>query len=103
MDFRDTFFAETTPLQPERIQSVRVSIASRGGFGKRQHIARDGRSSTNIGMRSYPDELVYRTQRADYRPLFYRHVSTQRRRIRQDHMIPDLAIVSDVGIRHDQG
>src|SRR5437899_6064491 len=54
-------------------------------------------------MRSDADKLVHRSQRREYRPFFYNHVSGKGRAVHQHGVIADLAIVADMQVGHDEG
>ena len=53
-------------------------------------------------MRADAHELVHWAQRANCGPVFDCNVASECGGIGHDHMVPDCAIVCDVGIGHDQ-
>ncbi len=102
VDFANTFLAETPALKPNRVQPVRTSISGSRSLGKGQNIARNGRATTNERVRPDANKMVYRTESANRCPLLNSNVAAESRCVSQNDVVPDLAIVSDVRVSHNQ-
>src|SRR5208282_5478068 len=100
MDFVNALLAETTALEPNRIQPICARIAGSGSFGKGKNIAGNGGSAANKRVRSNANKMVYRTQRAHLGPLPDGDVAAESRGIGQNDVVADHAIMRDVGVRH---
>src|SRR6266446_4235615 len=102
MNFPDPRFRESPPLQTYSVQSISVGSALGGCPREWQHIPRYGCAPADEGMRSYPHEVVYGAQCSNVSPVFHGYMPAQRRRVCHDDVTPNLAIMRNVGIGHDQ-
>ena len=102
VNFADSLLAETAALEANRIQSVGMGVAGRRSLGKGKHVARDGGPTSDIGMGSDANVLMYGAKRAHHRPFFYGHVAAQGCGVGQDDVIADYAIVSHMSVGHDE-
>src|SRR3954462_10887442 len=102
MKLLQAVFTESSPLQANFVQPVRMRFPFRAGNGKRQHVLCDHRAAADVSMPPDPHKLMHRRQRADDGPLLDRHVSRERGSIDQHGVVPYEAVVPDMGISHDQ-
>src|SRR5580692_4706734 len=102
MNLMNSVLAESTAFQADRIQPISACVTRSGGLGKRKNIASDGGPAANKRMRANANKVMDRAKRTHRGPLFHGDVTTKSRRIGQDYMVADHAIVSDVGVSHDQ-
>src|SRR5271157_475230 len=98
MNFPDSFFRESPPLQTHGIQSIGVRSALGGRLRKWQHIPRYGGAPADESMRPNPHEVMHRAQRTDRCPVSHGYVPAERSRVRHDDVAPNLAIVRNVRI-----
>ena len=102
MNFANPLLAETTAFESYRVQPIRPSIARGRSFREGKHIAGNGRPATDERVRADANKMVHRTKRADLRPLLHLHVAAQGRRVGQNNVIADFAIMRDVRLSHNQ-
>ena len=102
VELANAFLGEAAPLQSDGIQPIGMRATLGRGFGKRQHIARNGCAAADKSIFSDAHKVMHRAQRSHRRPVFYYHVPSERRRVGHDYVIADLAIVRNVRIGHDQ-
>src|SRR5437588_4947000 len=102
MNFADAFFAEAAALEAYGIQSISAGATFGGGFREGKNVAGNCRPATNKCVSADAHEVVHRAQRAHCGPILDDDMATQGRRVGHDYMISDYAVVSDVGVGHDQ-
>lgn len=98
----DALFTKSLAFEPDSVETIGMSIASGSSFRKGQDIAGDGCSASDEGMGADVDKVMYRAKRADDGMIVDDYVPAERGRIRHDDVVSDLAIVRDVGVRHDE-
>src|SRR5438445_7480641 len=103
VNLADAVFGETAALEASGVQSVGMGVAGGGSFREGENISRNGCSSTNERVRANSNEMVHGTERADHSPFFDDNMAAQSCGIGQDDVITDYAVVSNVGVGHDQG
>ena len=94
--------AEAGTLQADAIEAVRVGLALGGSQREGQNILGDGGATAYVGMLPDTAELVHRAERTDTGIVLHRDVAGQGGAIGQDAMVADGAVVTDVGVGHDQ-
>ncbi len=102
VNLADTVFAEAAPLQSDSVEAVGMGVSRGRGFGKRQNVPRDRSAAADEGVSSNADEVMHRAKRSHHSPLSDRDVPSQGRGIGEDDVVPDLAIMRDVGVGHHQ-
>lgn len=98
----DALGREAATLKPDGVSAIGAIFARGAGLGKWQDVLSDDGAAADVGMSSDTDELVNRAESADDSPLFDSDVSGERGGVGHDDVVSDEAIVSDVGIGHDE-
>src|SRR4029078_6560557 len=91
----------TDPLQPYRILPIAARVVSNGA-GVGQRVFHHDRESADEGVPANPAELVYAGIRTQRDVVLDKHVTGQRSSICEYHVIPDAAVMGNVGLCHEQ-
>src|SRR5215469_11292462 len=102
MNLPDALSAESAALEAHGIQTISVCVPSRHCLRKWQHVLGNRCPAAYKRIGADVHEVVYRTQSTHRGPFVDGHMAAQGRGIRQDHVIPDDAVVRNMRIRHDQ-
>src|SRR5579859_767732 len=102
MNLPNPLFSKPPPLQPHRIQSISMRPALGRSLRKRQHIPSNRRPPANKSVRPNPHKMMHRTQSPHRGPVSHRDMPAQSRRVRHNNVAPNLAIMRNMRIRHDQ-
>jgi hypothetical protein len=102
VNFANTFFAEAAAFEPNSVQSKSAGAAFGGGFGERKDVAGDRRSAADEGVSADAHEVVHRAQRTNRGPILDDDVAAQGRGVGHDYVVADRAVVSDMGVSHDE-
>lgn len=102
MDLGDALFGEPFTLETDGVQAISVGVAGGCGFRKGQNIAGDGRATSDERIGADMHEMMHGTKRADNGVILDDNMTAEGRGVCHDYIIPDLAIMRDVGISHDQ-
>jgi hypothetical protein len=97
----DRVFRISTPFHPDSVQAVTLRVISLNDRKRRCIFYDNGISSDE---RFVPDatELVYAGVRSDICAVGDLDMTGERRRIRHDDLVAELAVVSYVGLRHKE-
>ena len=102
VNLANAVFAEATAFEADGIQSVGTGATFGGGFREGKDVARDRRPAADESVRADAHEVVHRAQRADRGPILDDDMAAQGGGVGHDYMIADGAIVSDVGVGHEE-
>ncbi len=102
VDLVNALFRKSLAPETNRIFTVSRHLAGRNRSRERQNILGDDRAATDVGILTYARELMHRAQRSDDGVILDDHMAGERRIVCHDHLITDEAIVSHVGVRHQQ-
>jgi hypothetical protein len=93
---------EPAPLQTSRVNADQARTVSTRHHCKRRHVLSDFRARRDESMGADTAELMHPAHTGGHDPFLQHAMAGDFRRIRNDRVVPDLAIVRDVSVVHQQ-
>lgn len=99
-DRREPFARELAPPHPDDVEAFQPRVLA-VDEAIRNDVTAHAANATHHHLRTDAGELMHGRQSADENEVTDLTVAAERRRGRKDHVVADLAVVSDMGIVHE--
>lgn len=98
--FVEVLFAEAAPLEAHYVQSRQLGVISDYGT-KRNYVFNDDCAAADKCVSADATELMDGRQPAEPNIVAYLYMASERDIVGHNHIVPDTAVMSDVGADHD--